>query len=123
MDSLGGCLSAFPASAAPSCDDFLARMHKKPPYIIFVCCDPQNTAQRSLRAIYRVSGKNAGRAEVLFRKLTFKSCGWDSPPSGFIFKRMAFELNMGTETAINKRSRWSQIKYFTIAVTKYEIPP
>jgi hypothetical protein len=111
--------------AAYACGDFLAEMHKKPAYVLFVRCVPRTTPGQPSEATYQVAGRDASLAEHMFRKmgmrrLTFKCCGWDAPPFSFVYKGKDFQISMGSETAINARKQWNQIQLFTIIVRKYD---
>lgn len=116
-----------PAAAEKECGDFLARMGKKPPRLAYAGCTFQADRQgKPLRALYRVSGRNAAAVEVYLikavrlNKLRRSCCQWDSPPSQFRDARgREYSVTMTSdETPIASRKAWPRIARFEVVVEK-----
>ena len=118
------------AGPAPSlgCTDFLARMHRKPPHLVFVGCRPLPDQQgRPLRATYRVEGRHAAGVEAFLVRATGLAplrrscCQWDAPPRWFTDRvGHSFELTMvSDETIAARRAQWTLIRSFQVTVDAF----
>lgn len=129
----------------PQCSDFLAELKKKPQTLEFLEC--QRVKRHGLSALeskYRVDGIHASKIENYFvktarmPKLRFNCCGWESfpdnidnagaltkPTHGLLkSKQNQYEVTMTSgESLVGQRTRWREIPYFYVTVTRYlELP-
>ena len=122
-----GSAAAEPAPAV-RCTDFLARMHRKPPHLVFVGCRPLPDQQgRPLRATYRVEGRHAAGVEASLARTTGLAplrrscCQWDAPPRWFTDRvGHSFRLTMvSDETTVAHRAQWTLIRSFQVTVDAF----
>ena len=122
-----GSAAAEPAPAV-RCTDFLARMHRKPPHLVFVGCRPLPDQQgRPLRATYRVEGQHAAGVEASLARTTGLAplrrscCQWDAPPRWFTDRvGHSFALTMvSDETTVAHRAQWTLIRSFQVTVDAF----
>lgn len=124
--------ASFAVPNNATCGDFLGAINKKPEHLEFVKCEPGFSAQvRTLEATYRVQGQHADSVEKYFirhagmRKLKFYCCGWEPTiPVKMqgsahikVDKETVYDISMGAETPMSRRSGWSKIPWFYVNVT------
>lgn len=122
----------FPASGSSLCDDFLARLHKKPNHVEFQGCQQQTQLQNTpFQATYRVPGIHAAEVESYLarafkiKKMRRNCCVWESTDNFYRDKQgRAFVISMATEeTTISSREQWPKIDYFYVIVDWYQEEP
>ena len=123
-------LKSAVAGPAPAlrCTDFLARMHCKPPHLIFVGCRSLPDQQgRPLRATYRVAGRHAAGVEASLIRTTGLAplrrscCQWDAPPRWFTDRQgHSLKLTMVSDgTIAARRVQWTLIRSFQVTVDAF----
>lgn len=120
------------ALADSSCDDFLAKLHKKPNNLQFLGCKQRTELQgRPWEASYRVTGGHAAEVErSLVKELGIKRlrrtcCVWESMDNSYRDKHAQFfVISVSTdETTIDSRDHWVEIPYFYVTVYRYGEAP
>ncbi|MFY9226130.1 MAG: DUF4952 domain-containing protein [Blastocatellia bacterium] len=110
------------------CDDFLAKIGKKPKDLLFIECERTNQSQIDVfKASYKVLGTNAAQVENYLQntfqmpKLHFVCCGWETSPDKGIYKNSEgfdYQIEMWSEeTIIGDRNEWEKIHFFYVSVT------
>jgi hypothetical protein len=145
-------LLAAPASAQTStatisaaektaeCIDFLAQLNKKPAHLIFENCTTETSQGADVYvANYKVAGKHASVVESYFvktagmPKMRRNCCIWESFSASnakhktnrgvLRANKKTYEVSMGSDTAVSRRSQWSRVPSFDVTVTLYRDEP
>lgn len=118
-------LPPAPTLAPQDCGDFLAKISKKPPDLVYDGCVYLPDRQgKPLQATYHVQGRFAARVESYFMKavrlhaLKWACCLWSSGTTQFRSKAGTdFSITMYSgETTFNSRAEWPNIPSFGIVV-------
>ncbi|MBK1838881.1 DUF4952 domain-containing protein [Azospirillum sp. YIM B02556] len=128
FSNLSSASASAPALMAQDCGDFLARISKKPPDLVYDGCVYLPDRQgKPLQATYHVQGRFAARVESYFMKavrldaLKWTCCQWSSRTRQFRSKAGTdFSITMYSgETIFNSRAEWPSIPSFEIIVEAF----
>lgn len=120
-------------AGALTCGDFLSRLGRKPPYIVYQGCQQDMERQdQPFKASYHVDGRHARQAEAYLRrayglpKLQRYCCMWDSSQHSWRDRRSGYSYVMfmaTAETPVRTRAAWPRIDRFVIQVDGYAQDP